>query len=99
MPVVTLYEGITDGRFDRVLEAYPRHSAYVKQFAESGDLIAIGTFENPAENGSMGIFRTREAAERFILRDPFQLEGLVVNTRIMEWGASVYGALTLGPPA
>ena len=93
MPVVTLYEGITDGRFDLVLQAFPRHSAYVEEFAKSGDLIAIGTFENPAENGSMAIFRTREAAERFIGQDPFQLDGLIVAVRIMDWGASTYGEL------
>jgi hypothetical protein len=93
MPVVTLYEGITGGRFDLVLQTFPRHSAYVEEFATSGDLIAIGTFENPAENGSMGIFTTREAAERFISQDPFQLEGLIVTTRIMDWGATVHGEL------
>ena len=93
MPVVTLYEGITDGRFDLVLQAYPRHAAYVEEFAKSGELIAIGTFENPAENGSMAIFTTREAAERFISQDPFQLEGLIVAVRIMDWGASTYGEL------
>ena len=93
MPVVTLYEGITGGRFDLVQLAYPRHAAYVEEFAKSGDLIAIGIFENPAENGSMGIFTTREAAERFISQDPFQLEGLIVAVRIMDWGASTYGGL------
>ena len=93
MPVVTLYEGITGGRFDLVQQAYPRHAAYVEEFTKSGDLIAIGTFENPAENGSMGIFTTREAAERFISQDPFQLEGLIVAVRIMDWGASIYGEL------
>ena len=93
MPVVTLYEGITGGRFDLVLQAYPRHAAYVEEFAKSGDLIAIGTFENPAENGSMAIFTSREAAERFISQDPFQLEGLIAAVRIMDWGASIYGEL------
>ncbi len=93
MPVVVLYEGITGGRFDLVLQTYPRHAAYVEEFAKSGDLVAIGTFENPAENGSMGIFRTREAAERFLLQDPFLLEGLIVATRVLDWGASVHGEL------
>ncbi|MEO9256007.1 MAG: hypothetical protein ABI305_10720 [Tepidiformaceae bacterium] len=60
MPVVILYDGVTDGRFDLVLETYFRHTAYVEQFAKSGDLIAIGTFENPAENGTMGIFSSLE---------------------------------------
>ena len=60
MPVVILYDGVTDGRFDLVLQTYPRHRAYVEEFANSGDLIAIGTFENPAENGSMGIFSSLE---------------------------------------
>ena len=93
MPVVVLYEGITGGRFDLVLQTFPRHSAYAEEFAKSGDLIAIGTFENPAENGSMGIFRTRDAAERFISQDPFQLEGLIVAVRVLDWGATIHGEL------
>lgn len=93
MVTVVLYEGVTDGRFDLVMETYPRHAAFVEEFAKSGDLIAIGTFDNPAENGSMGIFTTQDAANRFIAGDPFQTEGLVAKHRILAWDALVYGPL------
>ena len=36
--------------------------------------------------GSMGIFSSREDAERFIAGDPFTVEGLAVP-RILEWNA------------
>ena len=33
----------------------------------------------------MAIFRSREAAERFVKQDPFVLEGLVKSVTIREW--------------
>ncbi|HEY8753585.1 MAG TPA: YciI family protein [Arthrobacter sp.] len=71
-----------------VLEAYPRHRAYYEAFrAAGGGLIALGPFQtdDPA-GGSMGIFASREDAERFIAGDPFATEGLA-DARILEWNA------------
>lgn len=79
----TLAEGIDRSR---VFETYPRHQAYFEAFhADGGGLIALGPFqsEDPA-GASMGIFTTREEAERFIAEDPFVVEGLA-NPRILEW--------------
>src|SRR4051794_16045310 len=70
----------------RVPEVYPRHRAYLDAFAPSGDVLLIGTFEDPLVNGSLALFRTKEAAERFVEEDPFVLEGLVVPT-VLEWTA------------
>ncbi len=67
---------------DQVMAVYPRHEALVDQFIARGDLIGIGPFEN---SGSMGIFRTREAAEAFVRQDPFALEGLVKSYAIRGW--------------
>jgi uncharacterized protein YciI len=55
--------------------------------AAGGGLIALGPFQtaDPA-GGSMGIFTSREDAERFIAGDPFTVEGLAVP-RILEWNA------------
>jgi uncharacterized protein YciI len=68
-------------------EVYPRHSAYVVEFNNSGDLLLIGTFAEAAADGSMAIFRSREAAERFIASDPFILEGVVARWRVLDWNA------------
>jgi uncharacterized protein YciI len=64
---------------------YPRHSVYADEFGKSGDLLLIGTFADPVADGSMAIFRSREAAERFIGGDPFVVEGVVVRWRILDW--------------
>jgi uncharacterized protein YciI len=37
----------------------------------------------------MAIFRTREAAEDFVRRDPFGLEGVVSSYVIREWDDSL----------
>ncbi|WP_439903122.1 YciI family protein [Microbacterium azadirachtae] len=72
----------------RVGEVFPRHQAYYRAFHEAGgELIALGPFATAdAVAGSMGIFATQEAAERFIADDPFVTEGLA-DARILDWNA------------
>jgi uncharacterized protein YciI len=69
----------------RLREVYPRHRAYLDEFAKGGQIWMIGTFGDPLAQGSMAIFRSREAAETFMASDPFLLEGLVYRTEIREW--------------
>ena len=84
MYFVTFYS--TDpAKFPLVPEVYPRHRAYLDEFATGGEIWMIGTFGNPATEGSMAIFRSRDAAERFIAKDPFVIEGLVSEHSIREW--------------
>jgi hypothetical protein len=63
----------------------PAHVARWKQFQERGELLMIGTFSNPQDEGSMSIFTTREAAEAFVKEDPFVLHGVVKAWTIREW--------------
>ncbi|WP_423181975.1 YciI family protein [Arthrobacter sp. NyZ413] len=81
----TLREGVDRSR---VLETYPRHKAYYEAFrAAGGGLVALGPFQDGDQAaGSMGIFTSREDAERFIAHDPFVTEGLA-DPRILEWNA------------
>jgi uncharacterized protein YciI len=70
------------------METFPRHKAFYEAFrAAGGGLIALGPFQttDPAA-GSMGIFSSREDAERFIAEDPFVTEGLA-EPRILDWNA------------
>ena len=53
-------------------------------------MTGIGTFDDPVSNGSMGIFATREAAERFVSADPFVVEGLVVPDDVREWDPTTF---------
>jgi uncharacterized protein YciI len=81
---VTLYTA-NPAEFDRVTEVYPRHRAYLDAFAVDGTIWMIGTFGDALVEGSMAIFRTREAAETFVANDPFVVEGLVAASSIREW--------------
>ena len=67
---------------DQIMAVYPRHEAVVQEFIERGEVIGIGPFDN---RGNMAIFRTKEAAEDFVRRDPFLLEGLVKSYVIRGW--------------
>ena len=67
---------------EQVMAVYPRHKALVDELVSRGDVIGIGPF---ADRGNMAIFRTREAAEELVKRDPFALEGLVKAYVIREW--------------
>jgi uncharacterized protein len=65
-----------------VMAVYPRHKLIADKYIESGDVIGIGPF---ADRGNMAIFKTREAAEKFVKEDPFILEGLVKSFVIRDW--------------
>jgi hypothetical protein len=67
---------------EEIMAVYPRHKVVVDGFVARGDVIGIGPF---ADRGNMAIFRSREAAEEFIAKDPFVLEGLVKSYVIRDW--------------
>lgn len=93
MYAVSFYDADPDAtpeHFQKLLDTYPRHRAYLDEFAGSGEVLMIGTFGDPAMQGSMAIFRSREAAERFRASDPFWTEGLVYRSRILDWNPLVF---------
>lgn len=67
----TVREGVDRSR---LLQTYPRHKDYYEAFrAAGGGLVALGPFQTPdPAAGSMGIFTSREDAERFspVTRSP-----------------------------
>jgi uncharacterized protein len=84
MKYVMLYESADD-----VAAKAPAHFAAhlerIREFHRRGDLVMVGTFEDPQSQGSMGIFTTREAAEEFIADDPFVLNGVVRGYEVRGW--------------
>jgi len=82
---VSFYDELSSAGMARAREVFPRHSAFADEFGKTGDLLLIGTFADPVADGSMGIFRSREAAERFVANDPFIVEGVVARWRILDW--------------
>ncbi len=83
MKYVVMYESADD-----VMTKAPlylnEHRERWQEYLRDGTLLAIGPFADPRE-GSMGVFRTREAAEQFVAGDPFVLNGVVKNWSIREW--------------
>jgi uncharacterized protein YciI len=61
-----------------------QHRALWEEFYKDGALLMIGPFTSP-EEGAMGVFSTREAAEEFVQRDPFVHNGVVARWSIREW--------------
>ncbi len=89
MKYVLLYESVREagGKAPAFLEA---HQARVQEFHSRGALVMTGSFTN-AEDGSMGIFTTREAAEEFIKEDPFVVNGAIQSWHITEWDEVLAG--------
>lgn len=87
---------VVAGKAARLPEVYPRHRAFLEGFSRGGELLLIGTFDNPLVNGSQAIFTGREAAERFIAGDPFVVEGLAAPT-VLDWPVLAYLDLTGRP--
>jgi len=67
---------------EQIMAVYPRHKEIVDEFVARNEVVGIGPF---TDHGNMAIFRSQEAAEEFVRRDPFILEGLVASTEIHVW--------------
>jgi len=86
MKAVVLYES-GGASMETIMAVYPRHKLIVDAFAERGEVLAIGAFGG--RDGSMGVFRDRQAAEAFVAQDPFVLEGLVGKIIIRDWNETL----------
>ena len=84
MKYVMLYESADDVA-SKAPPHFPGHKARLDEFHARGDLLMVGTFGDPQEQGSMAVFRTREAAEEFVRGDPFVLNGVVRSWEIRDW--------------
>ena len=87
MKAVVLYETALEA-MPKIPQLFPAHKARVDEFAARGELLAVGTWADPRE-GSMAVFRTRDAAERFVKDDPFVLNGVVARYQIKDWNESL----------
>jgi uncharacterized protein YciI len=68
---------------------FAAHCARWKVYADRGELLMIGSFANAQEDGAMGIFTTRAAAEDFVRSDPFVLNGVVQKWTIRDWNEAL----------
>lgn len=84
MRYVVLYASADDVAH-RAPPHFPAHKARLDAFHARGDLLMVGTFGDPQKEGSMAVFRAREAAEEFVAGDPFVLHGVVSGYEIRDW--------------
>jgi uncharacterized protein len=77
---VLFYES---GDLSRAIEFFPEHQAWYGEFMRRGELLSLGPFAD--RSGSMGVFTSREAAERFVAGDPFVTNGVTSTWHIREW--------------
>jgi len=87
MKYVLFYESSVEG-LPRAPAHVAAHRARWQTFADRGELLMIGPFENPFE-GAMAVFTTREAAEAFAAEDPFVVNGVVASWRVTEWNEAL----------
>jgi uncharacterized protein len=80
-----LFYDSADDVMSKAPAQFPAHKERLDEFHARGDLLMVGTFSNPQDEGSMAIFSTREAAEEFARGDPFVLNGVVRNLYVREW--------------
>jgi uncharacterized protein len=76
MKYVLLYDS-ADDVMSNAPRHYPAHAARADEFHARGTLLMIGAFGDPQDEGAMGIFTSREAAEEFVAGDPFVLNGVI----------------------
>jgi uncharacterized protein len=81
---VLFYES-ADDVLSKAPAHFPAHEARLKDFHARGEILMVGTFGDPQEQGSMAIFPTRDASEAFVDGDPFVLNGVVRRWEIREW--------------
>ena len=84
MKYVLFYES-ADDVLARAMPHYEAHRERLDEFHARGDLLAVGPFSDPQEEGSMSIFASREAVEDFVAGDPFVRNGVVRNWYVRAW--------------
>jgi len=84
-----LFYASADDVLSRAPAHFPAHKARLDEFHSRGDLLMVGTFGDPQEQGSMAIFPSRAAADAFVEGDPFVLNGVVRGWEIREWNEAL----------
>jgi uncharacterized protein YciI len=84
-----LFYASADNVAERAPAFFAEHWARAEEFHARGELLMIGTFADPQTEGSMSVFTTRDAAERFAGGDPFVREGVVRSWDVREWNEAL----------
>ena len=88
MKHVLFYEP-ADDVLAKAMPLMEQHGERLDAFQQRGDLLLVGTFADPQRDGSMSVWRSREAALEFVAGDPFVREGAVRGWRLLEWNETL----------
>lgn len=80
---VVTYEYVDD-ILERRAPLRDAHLALLRDAHSAGDVTMAGAIGDPP-TGALFVFRSPEAAERFVADDPYGAGGLVVRHRIEPW--------------
>ncbi len=84
MKYVMTYECVPD--FESLPDTYfQAHLAYLRDFAEGGQLLMIGPLQEPFNGDALAVFTSSQAAEQFVAGDPFVENGVVKTWTIRPW--------------
>jgi uncharacterized protein YciI len=86
------YRSFADAKTDAA-DKISAHIARSKELHASGVLVMAGAFlDKPdAPLSTMGVLTSRQAAEEYVKRDPFYLDGSMTQWSIREW-ANMFAA-------
>ncbi|MDR3765186.1 MAG: YciI-like protein [Acidobacteriota bacterium] len=74
------------------------HLALASAAFDRGELVLGGALTDPTDTAIL-VFRTHEAAEAFVLADPYVLNGMVKHWRVREWMTVIgEGSTPVGMP-
>ncbi|WP_460744186.1 YciI family protein [Mariniluteicoccus endophyticus] len=76
---------------DRRQEVRPAHREFLGRLAEDGICLVAGAYAPAEEPGGLLVFRheSKEGLAELLKGDPFQVESVVTDMRILEWGPAV----------
>ncbi|WP_460770909.1 YciI family protein [Mariniluteicoccus flavus] len=76
---------------DRRQEIRPAHREFLGRLAEQGICLVAGAYAPHEQPGGLLIFRHESAdgLAALLADDPFSREGIITDTRIVEWGPAV----------
>lgn len=91
-PKYVLFYDSSEQACDLAPVHFPAHERWLAEFRATGELLAVGTFADPFRDGSMTVFTSRDAVDRFVEGDPFRTEGVIRGWRVMEWHETLLAA-------
>ena len=89
-----LFYDYVDNVVDRRAPFRAAHLDLVRAFADRGELVLAGAFDDPVDGAALAFkVNDRAKVEDFVANDPYVAHGLVTGWRIRPWTVVVGSAL------